>query len=139
MCAYCLKPMNGRRIYFNCAGDGYRGSAKKKSSKITTASNPLRLREQQRRIDLLLTFRIVQENLLYVIGMPQQLANEALLSSDRFFGSFGTVRKLLINKQTGSKDSAYEGQCGVYVWYEHPVQVALALKVINLHHKPSRS
>ena len=38
------------------------------------------------RIDYLLKFRIVQEHLLYVIGMPQKLASETLLFSDRFFG-----------------------------------------------------
>lgn len=87
-----------------------------------------KLRDQHR-IDTLLTFRIVQENLLYVIGMPYKLASEQLLSSQRFFGRYGLIRKLLINKATGSRDSQYEGQCAVYVWYEHPIQVAIALKV----------
>lgn len=83
------------------------------------------------RIDYLLKFRIVQEHLLYVIGMPQKLASETLLSSDRFFGQYGNIQKILINKATASKDSAYEGQCAVYIWYEHPIQVAIALKCLN--------
>ena len=64
----------------------------------------------QSRIDYLLIFRIAQEHLLYVIGMPpQKLASETLLSSDRFFGQYGNIQKILINKATASKDSAYEG------------------------------
>ena len=59
-----------------------------------------------RRVELLLTFRIVQENLLYVIGIPQKYAKDSLLASTRFFGQYGRVRKLVINSQT--KDS-YEG------------------------------
>ena len=43
----------------------------------------------QYKIDQLLKFRIVQEKLLYVIGIPQSLASEQLLMSDRFFGAFG--------------------------------------------------
>jgi len=83
----------------------------------------------RRRIDYLQTFRIVQDDLLYVIGLPIALADESLLVTPRFFGTFGTVKKLLINKATGSRDSAYEGQCAVYVWYHHAVHVALAVKV----------
>lgn len=71
-----------------------------------------------RRVELLLTFRIVQEKLLYVIGIPQKYASESLLMSERFFGQYGTIKKLVINLQT--KDS-YEGQCAVYIWYEHPI------------------
>ena len=49
----------------------------------------------QSRIDYLLKFRIVQEHLLYVIGMPQKLASETLLSSDRFFGQYCNIQKYL--------------------------------------------
>ena len=75
---------------------------------------------------MLLTFRIVQDNLLYVIGIPMHLADEALLMSRRFFGQYGEVQRLRVNHQP--KDS-YEGQSAVYVWYKHPIQVAVALKV----------
>jgi CCR4-NOT transcription complex subunit 4 len=85
----------------------------------------------QHKIDYLLKFRIVQENLLYVIGIPQSIASEQLLQSDRFFGAFGQIKKLLINRSIGSRESQYEGQCAVYVWYAHSIQVALALKVIK--------
>ncbi len=71
----------------------------------------------------------MQDDLLYAIGLPVALAEEELLSTSRFFGSFGKVKKLLINKATSSRDSAYEGQCAVYVWYHHAVHVALAVKV----------
>jgi CCR4-NOT transcription complex subunit 4 len=67
-----------------------------------------------RRIELLLTFRIVQENLLYVIGIPMYLADEELLKSPSYFGKYGQVQRLRINHSP--KDS-YEGQCAVYVWY----------------------
>lgn len=63
----------------------------------------------------------MQENLLYVIGIPKTLANEELLVSDRFFGQYGQVKKIVINKMTSMRESAYEGQCAVYIWYQHPV------------------
>jgi hypothetical protein len=59
---------------------------------------------EQQKIEQLLKFRIVQENLLYVIGIPQSLASEQLLASNRFFGSFGGIKKILINRSMGNRE-----------------------------------
>jgi hypothetical protein len=37
-------------------------------------------------IKRLLTFRIVKQKLLYVIGIPKKFADEFVLASDEFFG-----------------------------------------------------
>lgn len=61
-----------------------------------------------------------------MIGIPDYFADEALLASPRYFGKFGEVKRIRIN--FCPKDS-YEGSCAVYVWYSHPIQVAVAIKV----------
>lgn len=73
-----------------------------------------------------MTYRIVKEKLLYVIGIPKRLANESLLKSQAFCGQFGQVQRLVINHNP--KD-VYEGQVAVYVHYSSPFNVAVALKV----------
>jgi len=77
-------------------------------------------------IDKLLTYRIVRENYLYVIGLPATLADEELLKQERLFGQYGKVLGVVIN----DKPKGYAcGQVAVYIKYEHPLSVALAIMV----------
>lgn len=73
-----------------------------------------------------MTFRIVKEKLLYVIGIPRRFASEEVLMSKAFCGKFGTPERIVINRYP--KD-VYEGQVAVYAHYKNPVNVAVALKV----------
>ena len=73
-----------------------------------------------------MTFRIVREKLLYVIGIPRRFAVEEVLMSKAFFGQFGKPDRIVINYNP--KD-VYEGQVAVYVHYRSPISVAVALKV----------
>lgn len=45
----------------------------------------------------LTNLRVVQKNLVYVIGIPIKLANEDLLRSNAYFGQYGKVTKVVIN------------------------------------------
>ena len=60
------------------------------------SQQPLRQSEKQL-IKKLLTYRIVKEKLLYVIGIPKTFADELLLASEDFFGQFGSLEKIVIN------------------------------------------
>ena len=43
--------------------------------------------------------RIIQKNLVYIIGLsPNLIKNEKKLKSFEYFGQYGTVTKLVINK-----------------------------------------
>eukprot|EP00347_Sterkiella_histriomuscorum_P000504 403375596 len=105
----------------------YGSQTSKKTQLKPRKIEPLRPRDTQL-VESLLKFRIVQENLLYVIGIPEKYADENLLASQRYFGLYGEVKKIRINRCP--KDS-YEGQCAIYVWYSHPIQVAVAIKCLS--------
>jgi CCR4-NOT transcription complex subunit 4 len=52
------------------------------------------------------------------------------VKSNKFFGQYGKITRVLINSQT--KDYyEQQGQCAVYIWYESTPSVALALKCLN--------
>lgn len=53
--------------------------------------------------------RVIQKNLVYIIGIPQRFADEAVLRRHEFFGQFGGIKKIIINKRTGS-DSRSEAK-----------------------------
>lgn len=40
--------------------------------------------------------RIIQYNLVYVIGLPSQLTDERILSKSELFGKYGTIRKIIV-------------------------------------------
>lgn len=77
-----------------------------------------------------MSFRIVREKLLYVIGIPRRYANDEMMRSKAFFGQFGQPERIVINY---NPRDVYEGQVAVYVHYKSPISVAIALKVSNLH------
>lgn len=43
--------------------------------------------------------RVMQKNLVYVIGIPQKYADETVLRRQEFFGQFGDIKKIIINKR----------------------------------------
>ena len=49
--------------------------------------------------------RVIQRTLVYVIGIPQKYANEDILKSVEFFGQFGMIKKLVVNKKLYNLDS----------------------------------
>ena len=44
-----------------------------------------------------MTFRIVKEKLLYIIGVPRKYAEEKILRSNKFCGQFGIAERIVIN------------------------------------------
>ena len=81
---------------------------------------------EKSKIKKLMSFRIIVDNLLYIIGVPKRFANERLIASKEFCGQYGNPRRIVINHNP--KDD-YSGQVAVYVHYDSPLEVALALKV----------
>lgn len=43
--------------------------------------------------------RVMQRNLVYIIGIPQKYAEEDILRKQEFFGQFGIIKKVIINKR----------------------------------------
>lgn len=84
-------------------------------------------------IKKLLTYRIVKEKLLYVIGIPKTFADESLLASESYFGQFGNLEKIVINhnpkKESEHSNRVYESQIATYVHFSQPSEVAIALQV----------
>ena len=62
--------------------------------------------------------RVVQKNLVYVIGLQQQTNEEEflkLLRSPQYFGQYGNMQKIVVSKpKPGSSDKSV----GVYITFE---------------------
>lgn len=49
--------------------------------------------------------RVIQRNLVYIIGIPQKYADETLLKRNEFFGQFGAIKKFVLNKRTSNLET----------------------------------
>lgn len=53
----------------------------------------------------LANIRVIQRNLVYIIGIPQKYADECLLKKNEFFGQFGIIKKFVLNKRTSTVET----------------------------------
>ena len=45
-------------------------------------------------------FRVVQKNLVFVVGLSKKLADTETLKKHEYFGKFGKIHKVVINQST---------------------------------------
>uniref|UniRef100_A0A3B3ZQ29 CCR4-NOT transcription complex subunit 4 n=1 Tax=Periophthalmus magnuspinnatus TaxID=409849 RepID=A0A3B3ZQ29_9GOBI len=78
----------------------------------------------------LASVRVVQRNLVFVVGLSQRLADPEVLKRPEYFGKFGKIHKVVINNST-----SYAGSQGpsasAYVTYIRPEDALRAIQCVN--------
>ncbi|AQK41836.1 RNA binding (RRM/RBD/RNP motifs) family protein [Zea mays] len=71
----------------------------------------------------LATIRVIQRNLVYIIGLPAHLCNESVLERREYFGHYGKVLKVLVSRPTGppSQQASANSSISVYVSLNYTV------------------
>lgn len=64
--------------------------------------------------------RVIQKNLVYIVGLnptvpPEEL--QSLLRSDKFFGQFGKIMKVVVNKRNQNANSVGNSGYGIYITF----------------------
>ncbi|XP_015602796.1 uncharacterized protein LOC107271372 isoform X3 [Cephus cinctus] len=95
-----------------------------------------RLKDQQRKQRVtenrkhLANVRVVQKNLVFVVGLPMRLADADVLKRHEYFGKFGKIHKVVINQST-----SYAGSQGpsasAYVTYQRQEDALRAIEAVN--------
>ncbi|KAJ0171104.1 hypothetical protein K1T71_013303 [Dendrolimus kikuchii] len=74
--------------------------------------------------------RVVQNNLVFVVGLPVRLADPEILKRQEYFGKYGKIHKVVINQST-----AYAGSQGpsasAYVTYVSSADALRAIQGVN--------
>lgn len=82
--------------------------------------------------------RVVQKNLVFVVGLSQRLADPEVLKKHDYFGRFGKIHKVVINQST-----SYAGSQGpsasAYVTYVRPEDALKAILAVNNVHVDGRT
>ncbi|KAJ3269961.1 transcriptional repressor general negative regulator of transcription subunit 4 [Terramyces sp. JEL0728] len=81
--------------------------------------------------------RVVQKNLVYVLGLPLKLATEETLRSHDYFGQYGKITKVVVNKRTPTAapnthaSSPATSHTGVYITYAKKEDAARAIEAVD--------
>ncbi|KAJ2861620.1 transcriptional repressor general negative regulator of transcription subunit 4 [Coemansia aciculifera] len=136
-CPLCMEEMDiDDRGFFPCEC-GYQAIAKLKNEKKAKEREKREIESNNRRH--LANVRVVQKNLVYVIGLPNNLASDdvSTLRSHDYFGQFGRINKIVINRrQNGSGGSSTTSNpqhpsVGVYVTYATKEEATRAINAVD--------
>ena len=83
--------------------------------------------------------RVICKNILYLIGIPFEIANEDTLIKKEYLGQYGSIQKIIINKNGYLKNESDYPTYSSYITYSSQIEASLALLALNnsnhLNHK----
>ena len=77
----------------------------------------------------LASLRVLQRTLVYIVGLSPSVSFEDVLVKPQFLGQYGSIKKCVVNKNSGYKHGATGYSYGVYVTYEREEEAALCIAV----------
>ncbi|XP_071120318.1 CCR4-NOT transcription complex subunit 4-like isoform X4 [Mytilus edulis] len=82
--------------------------------------------------------RVVQKNLVFVVGLSKKLAETETLKKQEYFGKFGKIHKVVINQST-SYAGAQGPSASAYVTYNKAEDALKAILAVNNVHIDGRT
>ncbi|KAG6415435.1 hypothetical protein SASPL_122846 [Salvia splendens] len=87
--------------------------------------------------------RVIQRNLVYVVGLPLNFADDDLLQRREYFGQYGKVLKVSISRTaTGTIQQFANSTCSVYITYSKEEEAVRCIQLVHgfaLDGKPLRA
>ncbi len=74
--------------------------------------------------------RVVQKNLVFIVGLSQRLADKDELRKGEYFGKFGKILKVVVNPTT-SYAGTQSPSASAYVTYSKPDEALRAIQTVN--------
>ena len=76
--------------------------------------------------------RIITKNLVYVIGLSQNIAAKEILIKYEYFGQYGKIVKIVINKKKAyNQNNTYGPSFSAYVTYSKPMEASIAILALD--------
>ncbi|KRX04274.1 P-loop containing nucleoside triphosphate hydrolase [Pseudocohnilembus persalinus] len=75
--------------------------------------------------------RVIKKNLVYCIGLSPQLANEELLSRNDYFGQYGNITKIVVNKENIYNAKGKTPSLSAFITYASEREASLAILAIE--------
>lgn len=77
----------------------------------------------------LANYRVLQKNLVYVVGLSQKLAEVEVLKKPEFFGKFGKILKVVVGATAIPQNAVQSTSCTAYVTYARDDDALRAIEV----------
>jgi hypothetical protein len=126
-CPNCRRPYDQQQLNFIAPSDGQdkKGDKKGKKRNIKVTS-----RKQ------LTNVRVIQRNLVYVVGLTLEVAKEDFLRRNDNFSKYGKIAKVVINKSnlqtaTKSPDTTRAPTVSAYITYAKPEDAGSCIQAID--------
>ncbi|XP_023636120.1 uncharacterized protein LOC17876101 isoform X2 [Capsella rubella] len=127
-CPACRTPYDKEKIVgmtVNCdslASEGNMAHKKIQKSK----SKPSEGRKQ------LTSVRVIQRNLVYIVGLPLDLADEDLLQHKEYFGQYGIVLKVSMSRTASGVIQQFPNNtCSVYITYGKEEEAVRCIQAVH--------
>ncbi|KAJ4969911.1 hypothetical protein NE237_003010 [Protea cynaroides] len=76
--------------------------------------------------------RVIQRNLVYIIGIPSNLADEDMLQHKEYFGQYGKVLKVSISRTAGGViQHSSNNTCSVYITYSKEEEAVRCIQSVH--------
>ncbi|TVU11185.1 hypothetical protein EJB05_44754 [Eragrostis curvula] len=81
----------------------------------------------------LASVRVIQRNLVYIIGLPANLCNESVLERREYFGQYGKVLKVSVSRPTGppSQQASSNNNISVYITYAKEEEAIRCIQAVH--------
>jgi CCR4-NOT transcription complex subunit 4 len=88
--------------------------------------------KKQNQISKLTDARIITKNLVYVIGLSSKLASRDLLLKKEYFGQYGNITKLIVNKNKAYNPNGPKGPSySAYITFSTHQESSIAILSID--------
>jgi CCR4-NOT transcription complex subunit 4 len=71
----------------------------------------------------LANMRVIRRNLVYAVGLPPSISNEDTLNRPEYFGQYGKVSKIVLNRSQATNGDPRRASCSAYVTFFHKVRL----------------
>ncbi|GAB2285136.1 hypothetical protein Dimus_019589 [Dionaea muscipula] len=76
--------------------------------------------------------RVIQRNLVYIVGLPLNLADEDLLQRKEYFGQYGKVLKVSISRtSSGTIQQFPNNTCSIYITYSKEEEAVRCIQSVH--------
>ena len=75
--------------------------------------------------------RVICKNIVYLIGIPIEIAEEDTLIKKEYLGQYGSIHKIIVNKNGYMKNESNSPTYSSYITYSNETEASLALLSLN--------
>lgn len=130
-CPACRTPYDKDRIVATAANCGRMVTEVKTGKKQKSQKAKVKTSVEARKH--LTGVRVVQRNLVYIIGLPINLSDESLLERKEYFGQYGKVIKVSISRLTGvtAHHASNTNTFSVYITYSREEEAVRCIQAVH--------